>query len=143
MGISGSTSSNRLRARWGEAVSPELLFVNDDQRRSVARAVALWLALRHGLEATALDIELESVERLSPARPGLLDVVARHEGRSAHVVRGVRRPGDDDHFLRPTEEMVLGVFDDESGLGVLVDALHDGELARLLLQAVIGHDELT
>lgn len=79
---------------------------------------------------------LTEVEVLRPGRPGLVDVVARVDGRLLHLVLGVRRPGQEAHLLRAGDDPVLGLLDDADGLGVVVDALRDAELAPLVLRAV-------
>lgn len=83
-------------------------------------------------------VAVRQVEVLRPGRPGLLDVVAHVTGRTAHAVLGIRRPGEEAHLLRATDEPVLGLLEDDHGLGVVVDALRDAELAPLVLAAVTG-----
>jgi maltokinase len=87
---------------------------------------------------SGLDIELVDVELLHPGRPGVLDVVAEMDGRLAHAVFGLRRPGDELHVVGPVEDPALGFFEDADGMAVLVDALHDADATRLLLHAVAG-----
>jgi hypothetical protein len=88
--------------------------------------------------AIGLDIEIVDVELLRPGRPGVLDVVAEMDGRLAHAVFGLRRPGDELHIVGAVDEPALGVVEDEEGLAVLVDAMHDADAARLLLESVAG-----
>jgi maltokinase len=83
-------------------------------------------------------VRIRQVEIIRPGRPGLIDVLATVDGRTAHAVLGLRTPGDQPHFLRPPEEVILGLLDDDVGLGVVVDALFDSELAVLALEAVTG-----
>ena len=94
-----------------------------------------WLILR-GI--TPGELEVERAEVLRPGRPGLLDIVARADGRRAHIVAGLRGVTDEPHFLRSGEEAALGLLDDEDGLAVCTDALRDAQLAPLLLATVRG-----
>ena len=77
-------------------------------------------------------------EVLRPGRPGLLDVVAEVNGRTAHLIVGLRRVGDEPRFLRPGDEAALGLLEDEDGLAVCVDVLRDAELAPLVLATIRG-----
>jgi maltokinase len=117
-----------------------MLELNDERRRSLTQLVSAWVARRPGAGETGDHrwVEVREVEVLRPGRPGLLDVIAEVDGRLAHMVLGVRRPGQEAHFLRAVDEPVLGLFEDEVGLGVVLDALHDAELAPELLAAVTG-----
>jgi maltokinase len=103
-----------------------------------------WLAQRaagsDAPPAPPADIILRRVEVLRPGRPGLLDVVAGVDGRMAHMVVGLRRVGDEPHFLRPGDEAALGLLEDDDGLAVCTDALRDAELAPLLLATIRGVD---
>jgi maltokinase len=102
-----------------------------------------WMAHRPFMEDVGGDdVRVVEMEVLKRGRPGLVDVVAEVGGRVVHAVFGILRPGDDVHFLRSGEEVVLGVFEDDDGLGVVIDALHDAELASLLLSVVTGEDPL-
>lgn len=83
-------------------------------------------------------IEVVDVEVIRPGRPGLVDVVAEMGGRLAHAVFGIRRPGDELRVLGTVDEPTLGTIDDDDGVGLVVDALHDPDAARLLLGAVAG-----
>ncbi|MHB8220812.1 MAG: hypothetical protein ACYDHU_10925 [Acidimicrobiales bacterium] len=89
-------------------------------------------------EAAGGGATLVEVEVLKSGRPGLVDLVARVDGRLLHLVLGVRRPGQEAHLLRAGDDPVLGLLDDADGLGVVVDALRDAELAPLVLAAVHG-----
>lgn len=94
----------------------------------------------HGDRAIGLDIELVDVELLHRGRPGVLDVVAEMDGRLAHAVFALRRPGDELHVVGAVDDPGLGFVEDPEGMAVLVDALHDAEGARLLLHAVAGSE---
>jgi maltokinase len=89
----------------------------------------------HGVAAPE-RVEIERERVLRPGRPGLLDVVARVDGRLAHFVVGLRRVADEPHFLRPGEEGALGLLDEEEGLAVCTDALRDAQLGPMLLAAI-------
>jgi maltokinase len=67
-----------------------------------------------------------------------VDVVTQVGDRLLHLVLGVRRPGEEAHLLRAGDDPVLGLLEDAEGLGVVVDALRDTELARLVLESVHG-----
>ena len=86
------------------------------------------------------EITLRRVEVLRAGRPGLLDVVAEVGGRLAHMIAGLRRVGDEPRFLRPGDEAALGLFEDDDGLAVCIDALRDAELGPLVLATVRGVD---
>ncbi len=83
-------------------------------------------------------IEVVDVEMLRQGRPALVDVVAEMDGRLAHAVLGVRRPGEELRVLGAVDEPALGTLEDAEGVGLVVDALHDADAARLLLGAVSG-----
>jgi maltokinase len=127
---------------------------DDRQSASLRRALARWRGARGRPaplsspagdrrtppvgRAAGDDIELADVELLRQGRPGVLDVVAEMDGRLAHAVFGLRRPGDELHLVGTVEEPTLGLVEDEAGIAVLVDALHDADAAPLLLDAVAG-----
>jgi hypothetical protein len=103
----------------------------DDGLRTLA---STWLGL-HGVAAPQ-RVEIVRDRVLRPGRPGLLDVVARADGRLAHFVVGLRGVTDEPHFLRPGEECALGLLDEEEGLAVCTDALRDAELGPMLLATI-------
>lgn len=135
-----------------------------ERRRAVGELVAAWVAARPagpaptgapapsptgapahapaGEAGRGEGVAVRQVEVLRPGRPGLLDVIAEVTGRTAHAVLGIRRPGEEAHLLRAADEPVLGLLDDEEGLGVVVDALRDADLAPLVLSAVTGEPPL-
>jgi maltokinase len=92
--------------------------------------------LRHTAPRGA--VRVLDVEVLRQGRPGIVDVVAEMDGRLAHAVFGVRRPGQELRVLGPLEEPTLGTLEDGEGVGLVVDALHEAASARLLLGAVGG-----
>jgi hypothetical protein len=121
--------------------------VTPAQEEAVRALVATWVAQRapedgpegtEGAEPVAPAITLRRVEVLRPGRPGLLDVVADVDGRLAHLVIGLRTVGDEPRFLRPGDEAALGLFENDEGLAVCIDALRDAELAPLVLATVRG-----
>lgn len=91
-----------------------------------------------GVRETGEEVRLQEVEVLRAGRPGLVDVVTQVGDRLLHLVLGVRRPGEEAHLLRAGDDPILGLLDDSAGLGVVVDALRDTELARLVLESVHG-----
>ncbi|MGH9082084.1 MAG: hypothetical protein ACRDY3_06110 [Acidimicrobiales bacterium] len=123
------------------SVAGSLQEPGEDQRAALCRAVATWVGQSAGEGEpvpAAGDVEVVDVVLLHPGRPGVLDVVAGIGGRLAHAVLGLRRPGDELHVLGAVESPVVGLVEDEHGLAVAVDAVHDAEVARLLLGAVGG-----
>jgi maltokinase len=117
--------------------------MNAEQEHAVHRLVGAWLEERTPVDAPAPvpdEITLRRVEVLRAGRPGLLDVVAEVGGRLAHMIAGLRRVGDEPRFLRPGDEAALGLFEDDDGLAVCLDALRDAELAPLVLATVRGVD---
>ncbi len=91
-----------------------------------------------GAGAVAQVVDVVDVEVLRGGRPGILDVVAEMDGRLAHAVFGIHREGEELRVLGTVEEPALGTLEDDEGLGVVVDALHDADAARFLLGAVAG-----
>lgn len=136
----------------GTARFPDHL--DDRQRTAVERAMVRWRGLhpppgwlRPGEAEGATppagkgadpQVAVVDVELIAPGRPGVLDVVAEVDGRLAHAVFGLRSPGDDLHLVGSVEEPALGVVEDDEGLAVLVDAMHEAGAARELLDAVAG-----
>lgn len=115
----------------------------DERSRTSLGSLALEYAKRRpGWDDVAEDTETSAsvleAELIRPGRPGLVDVVASVGARMVHVVLGVRSAGDEAHFMADTHQEPLGLYEDETGLGVVVDALTDVELATLLLESVAG-----
>lgn len=105
---------------------------------SLDRLLGRWREQHADPAAVGGAVEVVDVELIRGGRPGLLDVVAEIDGRLAHAVFGVRRPGEERRVLGSVEEPTLGTIEDDDGVGIVVDALHDPETARLLLEAVAG-----
>ncbi|HLW45747.1 MAG TPA: hypothetical protein VKR78_05995 [Acidimicrobiales bacterium] len=105
---------------------------------SLGRLLERWLEQRDPHATRAGVIEVVDVEVLVPGRPGVLDVVAEIDGRLAHAVLGIRRPGDELRVLGTLEEPTIGTIEDDDGVGLVTDALHDADAARLLLGVVAG-----
>jgi maltokinase len=117
--------------------------VTPEREQAVRTLVESWLSQRDQADAPApppSEITLQRVEVLRGGRPGLLDVVADIDGLTAHLVVGLRRVGDEPRFLRPADEAVLGLLEDDEGLAVCIDALRDAELAPLVLATIRGVD---
>lgn len=111
------------------------------QRAAICQLVAAWAREAHGgwdRAPRADDVEVVDVALVRDGRPGILDVVAVVAGRLAHAVLGLRLPGDELHALGSVEVPVLGSIEDDHGPAVVVDALHEAEVARLLLAEVGG-----
>jgi len=109
-----------------------------ERARALARLVGALVAQRGARRPGAEQVAIREVEVLVSGRPAVLDVLAQVGGQDLHAVLGVRRPGVEQHFLRPREEGVLGLLDDGLGTGVVVDALGDADMVQLLLGAVTG-----
>jgi maltokinase len=86
------------------------------------------------------DVQVLEAEVLHRGRPGIVDVVARVGQRTIHLSLGLRDPGGETRFLAGDDDPVLGVYEDDDGLAVAFDALHDAEVASTLLQAVVGEE---
>jgi len=84
----------------------------------------------------AAPVRVIDAQVLVRGRPGVVDVVADVGGRVVHVPIGLRAPGDEARFLAEVEDPVLGLFEDDEGLAVAFDALHDAEVAGSLMHAV-------
>jgi maltokinase len=142
-------------------VTGSLLELTDDRRAALSRLVAAWVDQRLGIEAQGDDdrdrgdgagdrddeppptvdpasVAVRQVEVLRPGRPGVLDVLAEVDGRLAHAVLGLRRPGEEVHLLRAADQPVLGLLEDDDGLALVVDGLRDADVAPLVLAAVAG-----
>lgn len=105
---------------------------------ALGRVLARWREQHVHHLSTGGAIDVVDVEVLRQGRPGVMDVVAEMDGRLAHAVLGIRRPGDELHVLGALEEPTLGTVEDGDGVGLVVDALHDADAARILLAAVAG-----
>jgi len=114
-----------------------MLVLDTERRAAFARLVTPWLARRG---ASSRDVEVVEVEVLLSGRPALYDVVARADGRLAHLVIGLHDQGATLRMLRHDDESVLGDFEDGDGRAVAVDALWDAELAPLLMVAIVGEE---
>jgi predicted trehalose synthase len=107
-----------------------------EREQALRTLVEAWLSHRPVNEwhqDASTEITVRRAEVLLAGRPGLLDVVARVNGRLAHLVVGLRAVGDEPHFLRAGDEMALGLLEDDDGLAVCTDALRDAQLAPLTL----------
>jgi maltokinase len=112
-----------------------------EREQALRTLVGVWLSHRPVGEwqrTPSTEIAIRRAEVILPGRPGLLDLVAEVNGRLAHLVVGLRRVGDEPHFLRAGEEMALGLLDDDDGLAVCTDALRDAQLAPLALATLRG-----
>ncbi len=115
-----------------------MLELTEARRESFVPLMQTWLA-RRGVESAG-TIEVIEVEVLLAGRPGLLDVVARVDGRIAHLVLGLHGIHQEVRMLRGADDGVLGLFDDEPGVAQAVDALWDVELAPLVMIAIVGEE---
>ncbi|HEX4081389.1 MAG TPA: hypothetical protein VHX40_00380, partial [Acidimicrobiales bacterium] len=121
-------------------VTGSMLELTDDRRAALSRLIAAWADQRLGTEARpdegadgdradgpssstvdAASVTVHQVEVLRRGRPGVLDVIAEVDGRLAHAVLGLRRPGEEVHLLRAADQPVLGLLEDDDGLALVVD----------------------
>jgi maltokinase len=116
-----------------------MLDLDGGRREAFVPLVSAWLA-RRGTDVAVEAIEVVEVEVLLSGRPGLLDVVARIDGRMAHLVLGLHAEGTETRTLRGGDDGVLGVFHDERGAALAVDALRDADLAPLVMIAIVGEE---
>lgn len=145
LGERQAVSLRRALARWREH-RVEGGFRPGPSSPSATSAPSGWATSERGGEQPARSdrprggggVELVDVELLRAGRTGLLDVVADMDGLLAHAVLGLHRPGDQLHVIGSVDEPALGMVEDDDGLAVVVDALHDAEAARLLLTVVAG-----
>ena len=108
-------------------------------RSSLTSLMATWVQKHGGARGdTEPRIEILEVEELVEGRPGILDVLANVDGELAHAVLGLRTPGEEVRFVRSGDDAVIGLHEDALGLGMVVDALLDTELAPLVLAVVTG-----
>jgi maltokinase len=114
--------------------------LTDERRTALGQLVAAYAARRAGWgdEHAPGSVRVIDAQVMVPGRPGVVDVVAEVAGRIVHAPLGLRAPGDEARFLAEAEDPVLGLYEDEDGLAVAFDALHDGEVAAALLAAVSG-----
>jgi maltokinase len=111
-----------------------------DAARAVLAELATAFADRrpgwdHGGKVVVLDAEV-----LVPGRPGIVDVIARRGARELHVPFGLRAQGAETRFMPDAEDPVLGIFEDNDGPAIVLDAVRDMELAALLLRVATGRD---
>ncbi len=122
--------------------SAEPLPLDEQRRRALVEVVGRWAALHPGPggegAAEGDPPDILQAEVLVSGRPGLLDVLATVGGRVAHAVLGLHRVGDQPRFLAAGDRAVLGLLDDDDGLGVVVDALGDAGTVVALVAAVTG-----
>ncbi len=107
---------------------------------ALAELVSSHLAREAGGETGAQSVEVFEAEILRRGRPGIVDVVARVGERTLHLVLGLREPGGETKFLAGDDDPVLGVFEDDDGLAVAFDALHDAEVVTELVRHVLGEE---
>ena len=91
-----------------------------EREQALRTLVEVWLSHRPVNEwhrTASTEIAIRRAEVILPGRPGLLDLVAEVNGRLAHLVVGLRRVGDEPHFLRAGDEMALGLLEDDDGSG--------------------------
>jgi maltokinase len=117
----------------------EVADLTDSAREALAELVAAHLVRSAG-ETGDGPVRVLEAEVISRGRPGIVDVVAEVGERAVHLPLGLREPGGETKFLAGDEDPVLGVFEDDEGLAVAFDALHDAEVVTSLLRHVTGQD---
>jgi len=111
----------------------------EERRAALGELVAAYAARRPGWDGDATGpVRVIDAQTMVAGRPGVIDVVADIGGRVVHEPLGLRAPGDEARFLAETEDPVLGLFEDVDGLAVVFEALHDGDVAGALIEAVSG-----
>ena len=114
--------------------------LTDSARDALADLVSSHLVRTTGGGTDDASVAVLEAEVVSRGRPGILDIVARVGERTVHLPLGLRDPGGEAKFLAGDEDPILGVFEDEDGLAVAFDALHDAEVVTSLLHHVTGQD---
>jgi maltokinase len=113
--------------------------LTDSAREALAELVSSHLVRSAG--GTGEDpVRVLEADVISRGRPGIVDVVAEVGARTVHLPLGLREPGGETKFLAGDEDPVLGVFEDDEGLAVAFDALHDAEVVTSLLHHVTGQE---
>ena len=113
--------------------------LTETARHALAEIVSSHLERSSGQES-AEPVEVLEAEVLRRGRPGIVDVVARVGGRTIHLPLGLREPGGETKFIAGDEDPVLGVFEDDDGLAVAFDALHDAEVVTTLLWHAVAQE---
>ncbi len=114
--------------------------LSDTARLALAELVVSHLIRTTGVDTVDAPVMILEAEVVSRGRPGIVDVVARVGDGIVHLPLGLREPGGETKFLAGDEDPVLGVFEDEDGLAVAFDALHDSEVVTSLLRHVTTQD---
>jgi len=124
-----------------------MLELTAERRAPLAGLVEAWLSRRSPegkgdvpVVVPGHRVEVREVEVLLAGRPGLLDVLADVDGHGMHAVLGVRADGGEQAPEPGGDGRGLGLIHDDEGLASVIDALHDTELAPLVLAAVTGRE---
>jgi maltokinase len=112
--------------------------LTDGTREALADLVSSHLVRTTGGGTDDASVAVLEAEVVRQGRPGIVDVVAAVGDRTIHLPLGLRDPGGEAKFLAGDEDPILGVFEDEDGLAVAFDALHDAEVVTSLLHHVTG-----
>ncbi|HEY7947400.1 MAG TPA: hypothetical protein VID75_06980, partial [Acidimicrobiales bacterium] len=113
--------------------------LSETERLALAEIVSSHMTRSSG-EEEGVAVQVLEAEVLSRGRPGIVDVVARVGDRTIHLPLGLREPGGETKFIAGDEDPVLGVFEDDLGLAVAFDALHDAEVVTALLWHAVAQE---
>jgi maltokinase len=114
--------------------------LTDKARDALAELVSSHLLRDAGDEAVGGPVRVLEAEVLARGRPGIVDVVARVGDRTVHLPLGLREPGGDTKFPTGDDDRILGVFEDDEGLAMAFEALHDAEAVTSLVRHVTDQD---
>jgi maltokinase len=112
--------------------------ISEARREALGDLISSYLVRTTGGGSDDASVAVIDAEVVSRGRPGIVDVVARVGDRTIHLAIGLRDPEAEAKFLAGDEDPILGVFEDDNGLAVAFDALHDAEVVTALLHHVTG-----
>ena len=110
--------------------------LTDEAREALADLVAAYLVRNADADGGDSSVRVLEAEVIARGRPGIVDIVAGVGERTVHLPLGLREPGGETKFLAGDEDPVLGVFEDDDGLAVAFEALHDAEVVTALVRHV-------
>jgi maltokinase len=114
--------------------------LTDKARDALGELVSSHLLHDAGEESAGGPVRVLEAEVLARGRPGLVDVVAQVGDRTVHLPLGLREPGGETKFLTGDDDRILGVFEDDEGLAMAFEALHDAEAVTSLVRHVTDQE---